>query len=286
MSPAQPIIFALLLLCGVVANAQEPWTRLPPTPTLPAGSTGKYQVVNGARLWYAEWGARRAGTPVLLLHGGYGNSNYFGNLIPVLVQHGYHVIAIDSRGHGRSGRTDEPMTYHLMASDVLGVLDALHVKKVSLVGWSDGGCIGYDLAINNPGRLQRLFAFGADADVSGIKDGYDKTPVFAEYLERVPEEYKQLSPTPNEWSEFNANISTMWATLPAFTADQLRRIAVPTTIADGQYDEGIKPEHNRYLVATIPGARLVVLPNVSHFAMLQNPRVFNTAILEFLDDYK
>src|SRR3984957_11702756 len=286
MSLARPIIFALLLLYGVAASAHEPWTRLPPTPTLPAGSTGKYQVVNGARLWYAEWGARRAGTPVLLLHGGYGNSNYFGNLIPELVKHGYRVVAINSRGHGRSGRTDEPITYHLMASDVLGVLDALHVQKVSLVGWSDGGCIGYDLAINNPERLQRLFAFGADADVSGLRDGYDKTPVFAEYLKRVPEEYKKLSPTPKEWDQFNANISTMWATLPAFTADQLRRITAPTTIADGQYDEGIKPEHIRYLVATIPGARLVVLPNVSHFAMLQDPRAFNAAILEFLHDYK
>jgi pimeloyl-ACP methyl ester carboxylesterase len=283
---ARQIGLVILLLCGLAAEADEPWTRLPPTPTLPAGSTGEYQVVNGARLWYAQWGARRARTPVLLLHGGYGNSNYFGNLIPELVNHGYSVIAIDSRGHGRSGRTDEPITYHLMASDVLGVLDALHVHKVSLVGWSDGGSIGYELAIYHPERLQRLFAFGADADVSGIRDGYDKTPVFAEYLKRVPEEYRKLSPTPKEWDQFNANISTMWATLPAFTADQLRRITVPTTIADGQYDEALKPEHNHYLVATIPGARLVVIPNASHFAMLQNPRAFNAAILDFLDDYK
>ena len=283
---ARQTVLVILLLWGVAAKADEPWTRLPPTPKLPASSTSKYQVVNGARLWYAEWGARRAGTPVLLLHGGYGNSNYFGNLIPELLNHGYRVIAIDSRGHGRSGRTDEPITYHLMASDVLGVLDALHVQKVSLVGWSDGGSIGYDLAINNPGRIQRLFAFGADADVSGIRDGYDKTPVFAEYLKRVPEEYRRLSPTPREWDQFNANISTMWATLPAFTADQLRRINVPTTIADGQYDEALKPEHNNYLVATIPGARLVVVPNASHFAMLQNPQAFNAAVLDFLDDYK
>jgi pimeloyl-ACP methyl ester carboxylesterase len=64
----------------------------------------------------------------------------------------------------------------------------------------------------------------------------------------------------------------------------LRTIHIPTTIADGQYDEGIKPEHNRYLAATIPGARLVILPNVSHFAMLQNPSVFNAAVLHFLSN--
>jgi pimeloyl-ACP methyl ester carboxylesterase len=74
----------------------------------------------------------------------------------------------------------------------------------------------------------------------------------------------------------------MWETLPAFTAEELRSIRVPTTIADGEYDEGIRPEHNRYLAATIPGARLVILPNVSHFAMLQNPAEFNAAVIEFL----
>ena len=277
---------ALLLFVAFGARAAEPWEVLPPTPNLPAHTVGQHANVNGAKIWYAEWGAGRPGTPVLLLHGGYGNSNYFGNLIPVLVQHGYHVIAMDSRGHGRSARTNEPITYHLMASDVMALLDALKVPKVSLVGWSDGGCIGYDLAINNPSRLARLFAFGADADVSGLKDGFDKSPVFSSYLARVPGEYKRLSPTPTEWDSFNANISKMWETLPAYTAAQLASISVPTTIADGQYDEGIKPEHNKYLAATIPGARLVILPNLSHFAMLQGPQMFNSAVLSFLSDYK
>ncbi len=59
-----------------------------------------------------------------------------------------------------------------------------------------------------------------------------------------------------------------------------------TTIADGQFDEGMKPEHLRYLVATIPDARLVLLPNLSHFAMLQGPAAFNGAVLDFLRDYQ
>jgi len=58
----------------------------------------------------------------------------------------------------------------------------------------------------------------------------------------------------------------------------LRAIRVHTTISDGQFDEGIKPEHLRYLVATIPDARLVVLPKLSHFAMLQDPSAFNSAV--------
>ena len=74
----------------------------------------------------------------------------------------------------------------------------------------------------------------------------------------------------------------MWETLPAYTADALRSIKVPVTIADGEYDEAIKQSHDRYMAATIPGAKLRILPRVSHFAMLQNPDGFNAAVLEFL----
>ena len=198
------------------------------------------------------------------------------------VQQGYRVIAMDSRGHGCSTRDQQPYTYHLMAEDVIALLDQIKVRQVSLVGWSDGGCIGYDLALHHPLRLARLFAFGADADVSGLKDGFDQNPVFAAYLKRVPEEYRALSPTPDGWDAFNAAVNKMWETLPNFTAAQLKSFKVVTTIADGEHDEGIRPEHNRYLAATIPGATLVILRNVSHFAMLQNPAEFNRAVLEFL----
>src|SRR5579859_7222527 len=264
------------------AAAGEAWQTLPPTPSLPEGTVGRHAEIDGARLWYAEWGTASQSPPVLLLHGGFGNTDYFGKLIPALVEHGYRVIAMDSPGHGRSTRPDGPLTYHMMAEDVIGLLDRLKVPKVALVGWSDGGIIGFDLALNHPERLAAVFAFGANADVSGTNDGVEKTPVFGAYLKRVPEEYKKLSPTPAQWDAFSAAVNTMWGTLPAYTADQLRSIKVLVTIADGEHDEAIKQSHDRYMASTIPGARLVILPNVSHFAMLQNPAEFNAAVLEFL----
>lgn len=99
-------------------RAAEPWQVLPPTPGLPLETTPNLAEINGARIWYAERGQKAPGVPVLPLHGGFGNSNYFGNLIPSLVAKGYRVIAMDSRGHGRSARTDAPQTYHQMAEDV------------------------------------------------------------------------------------------------------------------------------------------------------------------------
>lgn len=275
-------VCAVLVSAAVTARSGDAWQTLPATPELPAETNGHYTTINGAKIWHAEWNKAAAGIPVLLLHGGYANSNYFGNLIPVLVRHGYYVIAMDSRGHGRSTRTDDPYSYHLMGEDVIKLLDALNVRAVQLVGWSDGGCIGYDLALHHPKRLSRLFAFGADADLSGIKDNVDKNPVFAEYLDRAAIEYHQLSPTPNDWSSFNAAVNKMWESQPNFTSAELRHFRVPVTIADGQYDEGIKPEHLQYLVSTIPGAKLVIIPDTSHFAMLQNPDAFGAAVLAFL----
>jgi pimeloyl-ACP methyl ester carboxylesterase len=171
-----------------------------------------------------------------------------------------------------------------MAEDVLGLLGRLSISKVYLVGWSDGGIIGLDLAMAHPDRLAGLFAFGANADVSGLKDGAEKTPVFAAYLARTAEEYRALSPTPREWDGFSAAVNKMWETLPAFTRAELASIKVPTTIADGEFDEAIKQAHDEYMAQAIPGAHLVILPRVSHFAMLQDPRTFNAAVLHFLDE--
>lgn len=263
-------------------QTKQIWEVLPPTPALPQPDLQSFVEVGGAKLWYAEYGTKNTGVPVLLLHGGFGNSAYFGHLIPDLVSQKYHVIVMDSRGQGRSGRSKEPNSYHLMAQDVVGLLDHLKVQKVDLVGWSDGGCIGYDLAINYSDRLNRLFVFGADSATSGLKDDYGDTPTFAEYLVRTKEEYEKLSQTPNQYDDFSTDMMHMWNNEPNYTTEQLNSIRTPTTIADGQYDEGIRPEHNVYLRDSIPAANLIILPNVSHFAMLQRPAEFNEAVLSFL----
>jgi pimeloyl-ACP methyl ester carboxylesterase len=277
-------LFALFMITILPVYSEERWQTLPPTPLLPAGTVGQRAMINGAQLWYAEWGANNKDVPVLLLHGGALNSNYFGQLIPTLVKHGYRVIAMDSRGQGRSARAEGPITYHMMATDVVKLLDLLHVRQVSLVGWSDGGIIGLDLAINHPERLRRLFAFGANADLSGLEEHAEETPVVVAFFARAKQEYRQLSPTPNDWESFEATMNKMWQTLPDFTPEQLSSIRVSTTISDGEHDEIIKPEHTRYLAATIPNARLEILPDVSHFAILQDPGAFSAAVLDFLRD--
>src|SRR3989304_2366595 len=120
----------LLLLLGIVgiANAEPQWLRLPPTPTLPKAEQSGYVSINKANIWYATFGQ---GQPVILLHGGLANSNYWGNQVPVLAKC-YRVIVMDSRGHGRSTNDGQPYSYDLMASDVIGLMDFLKIKQAAI----------------------------------------------------------------------------------------------------------------------------------------------------------
>jgi pimeloyl-ACP methyl ester carboxylesterase len=269
--------FVLVALC---ANAAERWETLPPTPApMPAQRTGQANV-NGISIYYAVYGQ---GAPVILLHGGLANADYWGNQIKALAPH-HTVIVMDSRGHGRSTRDARPYGYDLMADDVVGLMDALKVPKADVVGWSDGGILGLDLAIRHADRVGKIFAFAANTVPSGVKDDVEKNPTFAAFIKRAGAEYVSHSATPKEYDAFVAQISKMWASEPNWTDAQLQAITAPVLVVDGDHDEAIKREHTEYIAATVPHAGLLILPNASHFAFLQDPELFNFAVLHFLGD--
>jgi len=270
--------FCLILVASATAALGEPqWLTLPPTPKLPMPAESGYAPVNGIKIWYAAFGS---GTPVILLHGGLANSNYWGDLVPVLAPH-YRTIVMDSRGHGRSSRDAQPYGYDLMASDVLALMDFLKIDKAAIVGWSDGAIIGLDIAIHHPERLSKLFAFAANSDPSGVKD-VNQSPVFTSFIARARTEYEQLSPTPTEYDSFLASITRMWETQPNWTGHDLEGIKVPTWIVDADHDEAIERENTLFMADQIPDSGLLIEPQVSHFAFLQDPEQFNVDVLHFL----
>lgn len=272
-------ILVLALLTGISdASAVPPrWQVLPPTPELPKADTSGYAPINGIRIWYAVFGH---GEPVILLHGGLANSNYWANQVAVL-RKSYRVIVMDSRGHGRSTRDGRPFGYDVMAEDVVDLMRYLKLDKAAIVGWSDGAIIGLDLAIRHRERVSKLFAFAANSDPSGVED-VSKNPVFNSFIARASREYAQLSPTPDQFSVFLSQITTMWATQPHFTANQLATIHVPTWIVDADHDEAIKRENTEFMAKQIPNSGLLIQPQVSHFSMLQDPEQFNADLLHFL----
>jgi pimeloyl-ACP methyl ester carboxylesterase len=257
------IVAFLLIVAGSAAGAEQPqWMTLPPTPILPPAVQSGLAPVNGIKIWYATFGPAK-GEPVILLHGGLANANYWGKQVRAL-EGRYRVIVMDSRGHGRSTRNDQAYGYDLMASDVIGLMDFLHIPKAAIVGWSDGAIIGLDIALHHPERLTKLFAFAANSDPSGVAD-IASSPVFNAFIARSEKEYEKLSPTPSEYKSFLAQIEKMWADQPHWTADDLKRITTPTWIVDADHDEAIKRNNTEFMAANIPGAGLLLQPGVSHF---------------------
>jgi pimeloyl-ACP methyl ester carboxylesterase len=271
-------VVAVILLLASTAHAAQIWQTLPQPPPMPQPRASGMAPINGIRMYYAVYGE---GPPVLLIHGGLGHADIWGFQVPALAKD-HKVIVADSRGHGRSTRTQQPFSYALMADDYLALLDFLKIDKVALVGWSDGGIIGLDIAIRHPERLTRLFAFAANTTPEGAKDVGDD-PTFNAYFVRARENYAALSPTPDEYDAFVKQISKMWVIEPRYSKKQLRAITVPTMIFDGDHDEAIKPEHTREIAESIPGARLVIMKDASHFAMWQKPQEFNATVLKFFD---
>ncbi|GAC1388188.1 MAG: alpha/beta hydrolase [Vulcanimicrobiaceae bacterium] len=275
-----PFVFGIIasLAWALPACAEQPWQRPIPHPTLPPPAKSASVPINGVKLWYAEFGT---GQPVILLHGGLIDSNAWGLQVPALASH-YRVIVLDNRGHGRSTRTSEPFTYNAMASDVLALMDYLRIPKAAIVGWSDGANIGLNLAIHHPDRLAKLFAFAGNSDPAGLKP-FEPTPVAAQFLKQAEGEYRDVSPTPDQFQTVMHDDSQMARTQPRFTAEQLRTIRVPTWIVAGDRDQFIKRENTDYMAAQIPEASELILPGVSHGAPWQDPDLFNAALLHFLN---
>lgn len=275
------ISLAALAWLGAPAtpNAESLWLTLPAPAALPTPTESGMAPVNGVRIHYKTFGA---GPPVILLHGGLGYTEVWGNQVAALAAD-HRVILMDSRGHGRSTRDGQRYTYELMTSDVVGLLDYLKVDKAALVGWSDGGIIGLVMAIKYPLRVSRVFALAANSVPEGLIPDLDKNPTFARYITEAGQEYQQISPTPNDYDGFLAAIGEMWATEPHITDAQLASIKVPVTVAVGQHDEGIRRDHTIHLADTIPNAGLLIMPDVSHFSFMQDPAMFNAMLKHFLD---
>jgi pimeloyl-ACP methyl ester carboxylesterase len=274
------LLVCIFVLATLPAAAAERWETLPPTPAPIAASRVGLADANGIRIHYAIYGH---GSPVIFLHGGLANSDYWGNQVPAVAAY-HQVIVMDSRGHGRSTRDARPYGYDLMADDVIALMDVLKIGKADIVGWSDGGIIGIDLAMRHKDRIGRVFAFAANTVTAGVVEGVEKNPTFARYIERAGHEYAAHSATPKQYDAFVDQISKMWAEQPNWTDVQLKAIDTPVLVVDGDHDEAITREHTEYIAATIPHAGLLLLPNVSHFAFLQDPQLFNFAILHFLGD--
>jgi pimeloyl-ACP methyl ester carboxylesterase len=232
--------------------------------------------VNGISLYYETYGA---GPPVIVLHGATGFLETMHYFITALAPT-HTVIAVDSRAQGRSTDSAAPLSYGLMADDVLKLMDSLHLKQADVVGWSDGGIIGLDLAMNHPDRVRRLVAIGANYDTRGVMGG--GADFTADVARQVKPFYDRIAPDPSHFRVMLAKIKTLVTTEPHYTTDELARIRAKTLIVAGEHDIILRA-HTDTLAAVIPGAQKVIVPGASHFGPLEEPDVYDDLVVKFLN---
>jgi pimeloyl-ACP methyl ester carboxylesterase len=229
------------------------------------GGDMPYAAVNGLHMYYEVHGE---GPPLLSLHGG------LGWIDPDLMRIGdfasrFRVIAIEQMGHGRTGDSmDRPFHYHDMAEDTVELMRQLGIESAVVVGFSDGGIIGLDMAIHHPERVSKLVVTGSNTRIDGYAaENQAWVRTLRPEDEPVSEAYRRLSPDgPGHWPAVVGRNRAMWIAEPAFTRDEVASIKAPTLIVIGDADI-VTPEHAVEMFRTIPGARLCVVPNAGHGVM-------------------
>ena len=137
---------------------------------MPKAEESGHAQVNDIQMYYAVFGKGEAATTCSTAASATPTTRTI--QVPAFAEH-YQVIVADGRGHSRGTPSGQPYSYQLMAWDLLTLMDHLKIGKAAIVDWSDGSIIGLDLAMNHPERLTRLFAFGANYNVGGLRDDID-----------------------------------------------------------------------------------------------------------------
>lgn len=263
------------------AAAQEAWETIPDLPGMPEAGESGMAPVNGIEMYYAVYGPEE-GTPILMIHGGLAHAEIWAAPVEDLAAD-YPVIVADTRGHGRSTNDGAAYSYDLLAADYLALLDHLGLEQVHLVGWSDGANIGYVISLTAPERLASHFAHAGNVTLAGIDPSVETNAVFGDYIVRMAEDYAELSPTPEGFDAFLGGVAEMWASEKEGGLAALSEVTVPTLVVHSAHDEAILMAHAQELAAAIPGAELLILPDVSHFAVFQDPAAYTAAIRDWLE---
>lgn len=247
-------------------------------------NAGHYVQADDARIYYEVYGK---GEPVLVLHGGMVGCAYeMGQFIDSLSTK-YQVIAVSTRGHGRSEIGHKPVTYEQRANDALAALNAVTDKPAALVlGFSDGAYTAYKLASMYPGRVKKLIALGAGENlrllrkVQGNNVGRMKEadPAFMQNL-------LAMTPEPERLQEY-------WDDLKAFYNDRmiadkklLNSIKCPTLLISGELDSNAPLETVLNAYKMIPNCSLAIIQGAPHQVMITNFPAVWANIAPFLKCY-
>lgn len=232
-------------------------------------SAGKYLKLKDTDLYYEVYGE---GEPLVLLHGNSGSIKDYYQQIPVLSKQ-YKVIAVDTRGQGKSKDTSKrDFTYKLFADDVKALADELKLDKINIVGWSDGGNTGLEFALKYPDHLNKLITIGANTFPEGVEN---------KLIERFTNQMKQLNDMAPGETLNERRLLKIMLTQPNISKNDLNKIKNPVLVIAGDRDV-IKPDHTEFISKQIPNAEKKIYSDTTHMVPYEKPDQLNTDILNFL----
>jgi pimeloyl-ACP methyl ester carboxylesterase len=258
---------------------------------------GNYAEVNGISLYYEIHGI---GEPLVLLHGGVGALEMFGEVLPMLAEN-YQVIAVDLQAHGRTADIDRPLSYEFMADDIAALIQHLGFEKADVMGYSLGGGVALRTAIQHPEVVRKLVLVSATFK----RDGW-YPELLAGQAAMNAEAAEAMKPTP--LYQLYANIAPRvedWSVLITKLGDLLRQdynwseevatIKAPTLLVVGDAD-GIRTSNTVEFFELLGGgqkdagwdgssmsnARLAILPGMTHYQIFASPALA-AIVTPFLD---
>ena len=221
------------------------------------------------QLNYIEQGQ---GQPLILLHGNGESSDYFEHQIHRFSTD-YRVIAIDTRGHGKSPRGEKPFTIKQFAEDLHDFMDEKGIEKAVLLGFSDGGNIALTFALKYPERIDKMIVDGANLFPSGVRPLY-QWPIEIGY--RIAKLFSKKS----DKAKQNTEMLGLMVNEPHIEPSELARLTMPVLVVAGTKDM-IKESHTRLIYKSLPNAQLNIIEG-DHFVANKNADVFNKVVDAFL----
>lgn len=204
------------------------------------------------------------GEPLLLLHGNGEDHTYFEHQMEYFSKM-YRVIALDTRGHGKSERGNKPFTIVQFAQDLYDFLEEQKIEKAHILGFSDGGNIALTLALNHPEKVNKLILNGANLFPGGVKKIF-QIPIEIEY--RLTRNQKKK------------DLLGLMVKEPNIHPEELHSLFVPTLVIAGKKDV-IQDKHTRLIAQSLPNAQLEIMDG-DHFIASKEHQVFNKIVENFL----
>jgi len=241
---------------------------------------------NGATIDFEITGT---GKPVFILHGGLASREDLRALINHLSKT-HKVVALDTRGHGKSTGADQPISYMLMASDVNNLATRLSLTDLTVIGQSDGGITALTVALNYPNIVKQLIVLGANFNHAALPESgknylrnfkvpkeFDRAQFPGMYLD----DYFAGGRTIQNYQRWFDKLAIMWTTSPNYSTVDIAQIIVPVLVINGDRQD-IPLAHTVTLYNALPSAQLLIVPGATHFLQHEKPEMLHRAISEFL----